>query len=85
MGWLVTTIDNIYDKVRHFATVLRHEGKGGFAEKLDDAISYGSTATEILMAVKWHLEQLKEEMADLSPDSQDSVRQLVKEIELLLG
>lgn len=46
-----------YGAARRLTGLLRNEGFGEVARALDDAIKAGFTATEILMALRWHIDR----------------------------
>ena len=47
-----------YSEARQLAHVLSNENLAIWAEKLSDCIAGGSTATEILMCLRWTLKKL---------------------------
>ena len=49
-----------YAEARQIASRLLAEGFAEWANKFDDAIARGFTATEILMALRWEARQLQE-------------------------
>ena len=50
-------------------------GRQDLAKRLEEAVSAGSTGTEILMAVRWNLSQIMKE-----PDLPDNIRARIKEL-----
>lgn len=69
-----------YEKVHEISAVLAKENLPDWSEKIETAIISGSTGTEILMAVKWHLEQLKKSKVCLSPKTKLLIVELIKRI-----
>lgn len=46
-----------YGAARRLMVTMRNEGFDEAARALDDAIKAGFTATEILMALRWHIDR----------------------------
>lgn len=46
-----------YGEARRLMVAMRDEGFDEAARALDDAIKAGFTATEILMALRWHIDR----------------------------
>jgi hypothetical protein len=64
-----------YAEARDLGTALQRSGVEGWAEKLDGQVAAGSTATEILMGLRWVLEQL-DAVEDLEPALRRRARML---------
>ena len=50
---------DIYEAARHIVQELTEQGMSIWADRIEDAIASGSTGTEILMAVRWNLQELQ--------------------------
>lgn len=61
------------------ADLLRKRGKHGDAQRVIDAIETGSTGTEILMALRWHVSELIK-AGELTPDEEELAQRVVSEI-----
>lgn len=64
--------------------LLREEGYENWSQRIEDAISGGFTATEILMSLRFELFELRSEKIELSNTSQSLLDQLLAEIESAL-
>jgi hypothetical protein len=53
------TID--YDEARELARLLAQDGEQEVAERISDAIESGTTATEILMSLRFHFRRALDE------------------------
>lgn len=56
---------DFYKNIREFTGQLETAGFSAWASKLTDAIDAGSTGSEILMAVRWNLQELLRNEVDL--------------------
>lgn len=74
-----------YAEARAVARRLIDEGRRGEAQELEDAITTGSTGTEILMSLRWHLQQLEGVRGRLSTDTFIRIRSLADAIGSALG
>ncbi len=72
-----------YSLAHNIAQKLRAEGLQDWSERTEDAIASGSTATEILMALRWNLTKLLAAGVHLSGDVKESVAQLIQQINAL--
>ena len=57
---------DLYAQISELGADLRTCGMGLWAERLDDAVIGGATGSEILMAIRWNLQQM---LASEPPDS----------------
>ena len=76
---------NHYEKTRSLAGSLLSEGHYEWAQRVTSAIEEGFTATEILMAIRWNLEELRAARVDLSPKVHAAVNELLREIDGVLN
>ncbi len=76
---------NIYSDARLLESTLRDEGLSVWAERLADCISAGATGTEILMGMRWALNELKKNEAELPGHVRDQADQLLADIEVALA
>ena len=65
-----------YAEAREIAKRLASDGLTSEAQVLVDAIDTGSTATEILMALRWHLKRIDESNPVTSPQTRHRIRDL---------
>lgn len=75
---------DLYLTARQIALNLRDEGEVEWATKLEDAIAFGSTSTEILMAIRWHLQQLEDNRVKCSTTTKALVISLLQRLESFL-
>jgi hypothetical protein len=54
--------------------------KSDWAEKLEEAIQFGSTGTEILMALRWHLQQFKLQGEKCAPATELLIEELLRKL-----
>jgi hypothetical protein len=73
-----------YAAGHELASSLLREGHSTWHEKIENAISDGTTATEILMALQFVLTQLKTQSLELSQETRTLLNQLFGEIEASL-
>lgn len=71
---------NIYDVARELGRRLSQEGVSAWEERINDAIDFGSTGTEILMALRWNLLQLRQAAPPLSEATSRLLDELVDEV-----
>jgi hypothetical protein len=64
---------------------LTEQGAVGWARKLEDALASGSTGTEILMALRWNLKELKRSKAISCGQTRELANQLLRELEAQLS
>jgi hypothetical protein len=69
-----------YAETHDVALLLQREGFAAEAQSLVRAISDGSTATEILMAIRWRLEQIDTPKFKLNSETRARVRELRRAI-----
>lgn len=74
-----------YAEAREVARSLDQEGLKEEAQSLRDAIDSGSTGTEILMALRWHLQRIGNTNALMSPAIRAKIRGLAGSIDAALG
>jgi hypothetical protein len=60
---------------------LRKQGQAEWAAKLEEAIQFGSTGTEILMALRWHLQQFKLQGEKCTPETEYLIEELLRELD----
>lgn len=70
-----------YAEARQLADSLDDEGLDEWSGKLKDAIDAGFTATEILMALRWHARQLREASPRLSRPTRRALASLLEGLE----
>ena len=63
---------DLYDDGLELAEQLRSLTYVDWAERVEDAIESGSTATEILMALRWHAGEVLSALPDLPEDTRIS-------------
>ena len=73
-----------YAEAKELAVLLEREGLAEEARSLVHAIADGSTATEILMAIRWHLERIDTPKFKLAPQTRARVRELRQAIAVAL-
>jgi hypothetical protein len=74
-----------YQEAREIALRLERDGGKADAESLVDAIESGATGTEILMALRWHLDRIEASNPATSPETLLRIRALRKAINAALG
>lgn len=72
-----------YADARSIAVALFERGEFGWSEKIEDAITGGSTATEILMRIRFCLLQLLDSGV-ANQDEDRAARQLVAQLDQVL-
>ena len=65
-----------YGEARRLMVMMRHGGFDEAARALDDAITAGFTATEILMALRWHIDRF----LDTNPGCSKALRQDARDL-----
>jgi hypothetical protein len=78
------TID-YYAEARELATRIQREGLAAEAQALIDAMDAGSTATEILMALRWHLTEIDQANNISNLDTRRRIRDLLQGVHAALG
>jgi len=74
-----------YEEAREIAVRLEQDGLKTEAKFLVDAIEGGATATEILMALRWHLERIEGSNPATSLETRRRIRDLSKALNTALG
>ena len=74
-----------YAEAGEIARCLERDGLARDAQNLRDAISDGSTGTEILMALRWHLQRIDKARPATSPETLGQIRSLAAAIGAVLG
>lgn len=69
-----------YAEALNIAQLLEADELMAEAQAIRDAISSGSTGTEILMALRWHLQRLDKELPQMRPKMRDQIRDLTSAI-----
>jgi hypothetical protein len=67
-------------EAKELASLLTKEGIGEYSDKLVDSIEQGSTGTEILMALKWHIERILV-LDSISDMSKQKAKRLLRELD----
>jgi len=65
-----------YGEARRVSTAMRSEGFERDAQALEDAIAAGFTSSEILMALRWHLDRF----LAAKPDGSSTLRRSAKDL-----
>jgi hypothetical protein len=84
----MSVLEDIYALVDKIGEKLVSIGLVQWKTKLDDAVQGGATSGEILMAVRWHLKELKKDKPGLPSDlgyAIDVVIQLVDQSGVKVG
>jgi hypothetical protein len=76
--------ENIYKESSHIADLLDRDGHKASAQEIRDAIDYGSTATEILMQLRWRLRTLRDSQTFKDDVSRKRVCRLLSQLDLVL-
>jgi hypothetical protein len=63
---------------------LLDENQEDWAQRIEDAIAHGSTGTEILMHLRWTLQQFKAAKVDCSSTTRRLVDELLCELKIVL-
>ena len=61
--------------------ILRKDGRADDVRDLQEAMEEGSTGTEIVLALRWHLEKLLKQRSGLTPLVQQRSRRLLEQLE----
>ena len=70
-----------YKVAKAIASNLRQNGETTWANKIEDAIKSGSTGTEIHMALRWQLQQLRNADVECSSEAESLIDALLREID----
>ena len=76
---------DIYSEAEIVIEALGRQGLGADGEALRDAIRAGSTSTEILMAMRWHLRHLSGSPHSVDDDTKRRIRSLLLELDRILA
>jgi hypothetical protein len=74
-----------YAEAREIIDALRSEDLVSEAEDLREVMEAGATATEILMGVRWHLEQIDRANKTSNVVTKRKIRNLVQELNRVLA
>ena len=74
-----------YTEARAVIDELFRDGFVLEATKIREAMETGSTASEILMAIRWHLQQFQKANNPVSFDTRRKIRELVAELNKVLA
>ena len=74
-----------YAEARDIAQSLDNGGLSEDARGLRDAIAAGATGTEILMALRWHLQRIANATLSLDFATREKIRDLTEAISSALG
>lgn len=76
-------VNDPYAEARDLADILRSQQRHEWSSKIDDIVAGGSTATEILLGLRWILrELLRDEALDVATAMQ--ARELEQAVDALL-
>jgi hypothetical protein len=73
-----------YDRARDIARELTRAGLADDALALEEAIDTGSTGTEIMMGLRWHLRRI-DASHTLEPETRQRVGDLIAELDRALA
>jgi len=73
-----------YQEAHRLALLLNQDGLPDWATRFEEAISVGFTATEILMALRWHVQQLKNARLHLSAETRRQLERLLAGLDEVL-
>ncbi len=76
---------DFYAEAEQIADGLASEGLVGEADGLRSVIASGATATEILMGVRWHLQNIDRANKTTNLDIKRKVRDLIAELNKVLS
>lgn len=76
---------DLYNDAFELAEQVRDAGHPNWAVRLEDTIESGSTATEILMGLRWVISELLAAIPDLPPETRALAEDLWESIGGLLG
>jgi hypothetical protein len=68
---------DVYEATYDLGRDLASNGHTEWAARLSDAIEAGSTGTEIFMAIRWVIQQLRDEVAELSLQQRAKAEEIV--------
>ena len=73
-----------YARARSIAYTLEQEGFGSEAENVITAISYGTSGTELLMALRWHLRRVASSQSAIEPCTVAQINELCADLDMVL-
>lgn len=76
---------DLYSQIAEIVDALRDAGETAWADLLANDVQAGSTGTEILMAVRWHLRQVDDQVDDLPGPLIAELHAIVEQIGMALG
>lgn len=71
---------DIVKEAQHCAQQLQEAGIPEWSRRILDAIEAGATGGEIVMALRWNLQELEKSSVALPAQIKQSVRQIIQEI-----
>ncbi|MBD3341160.1 MAG: hypothetical protein GF353_18790 [Candidatus Lokiarchaeota archaeon] len=74
-----------YEEANKISKLMKNEGFNSWAQKVIDSIKAGFTATEILIELKWNFSQFLKKESTYSNELKNKVKNIIKEINLLLN
>ena len=74
-----------YAETTRIIDALASEGLSAEGRPLRDVMRDGSTATEILMGVRWHLQEIARANTIISLNTMRAVRELIAELDKVLS
>jgi hypothetical protein len=75
---------DVYAATRRLQNELASQGYSEWADRLGDAVDSGSTGSEILMAIRWTLLQIKNDLPDARPMDREIIEDLLSAIDSAL-
>jgi len=80
---VVMKLEDVYAATDAISGRLDTLGLGAWKTRLEDAVAAGATSGEILMAVRWHLKQLRSKEPGLPADLRAQIDSLIAAINKL--
>jgi hypothetical protein len=77
-------VSDPYTQAKTLAQTLRARNMDDWSLKIDDIVTGGSTSTEILMGLRWVIQELLNGSTPLDPDAEALARSLIREVNELL-
>jgi hypothetical protein len=82
MRWRIMTDGfDLIGAARRCAARLWELGLADWSQKLTDAVDGASTGGELVMAVRWHLQELERSRIALPDDVRQLVREIIREVD----
>ena len=72
------SLEDIYSRTDSIRGRLGSLGYPRWSQKLSDAVAGGATSGEILMAVRWHLQELRKATSDLPADLRSDIAEVLR-------